>query len=576
MKLKKTCISRFVATAVAVMLLMSSTSVFASNSTGSDKYTWNESSKTMILDGIVKTDGHLNLPGGSTIKLKSGTTNKLGSIRCEGDLTIESDDSAALIIANTSCTNPYMTDHPGIIAKGVITLRNISLTDESKGNAIANISDGDFKGGVVIDHSIVEIKETGFNRNYGISSLDELKILYSTINVTSQFKVSGIDAFRNITTDHAEISINRSGIYSIVSTWYINLGRGQKIVSPVEGKVMRVDDDFKTYSWGRPIDTIVRPKSTDCEKVVITQTDGYSVTVNGNATKTETCYPGETVNIKTDLPEGKKFVKWSSDANLEFQDPESIVTSFTMIDKPVVITAEFEDDIKVSEEPKQDSKPSEVIADPVEAAKPLDKEEIADPVKEEHLASSSTASADKLEAAVQPKQASATPPAKQKVEVKSSKATSAFASSSTSTVKQNAASIPKVKKVTNTIKKKVITSVTKLDGRTIQTLTLKISGKDKCKLTSASTTMTNLEIPDTVTVGGKVYKVIGLASSSLNKAKNITTLTLGKNISTLTASNIKKCTKLKVVAVRGTSKVYSKIAKNLKKNKNVQVLRSAK
>lgn len=540
MSTRNTTVKRsFAAIIIASMLLFSCSSVFAANA---ENYTCNETSQVMILDGTVKADGNLNLPGGSTIKLTSGSVNQLSSIRCEGDLTIEADSKATLKITNESCTNPYISDYPGIIAKGVITIKNVNLVDSSKGVAITNISDSKFKGGIVLENSSITVKDSNFNKNYAVCSLGELSMIKSTLKVEGQYKVCGVFAFGNITTDNAEISINRSGQYSMATPMYINLGRGQKITSPSTGRVMRVSDQFRMYTWDRPVDTIVRESGELCDTVKITQTDGYPVTVIGKTTKNETGYEGEEINIVATEPDGKKFVKWTSESGVTFANPTSATTSFIMPGNEVVIKAEFEDI-------KKETKPNKT----------------SNNKKTETKASSVAKTETKTENKSQTKSSTAAP--------ESSNAKEAGATIVSSTPKASAAKASLVKKTISTInKKKVITSVTTLDGKTTQTLTLKVSGKN-AKVTGATTSTTELEIPSTVTAGGKTYKVTSVNSSVYKKLTKITKLTLGSNITSLTASSVSKCKKLNTIEVKGSTKTYNKIAKAFKKKTSIKVTR---
>ena len=72
----------------------------------------------------------------------------------------------------------------------------------------------------------------------------------------------------------------------------------------------------------------------------------HTVTVtNGTADKTEAA-AGETVTITANpAPSGKVFDNWSSSDSITFDDPNAEVTTFTMPDKAVSITANYTDDI---------------------------------------------------------------------------------------------------------------------------------------------------------------------------------------------------------------------------------------
>lgn len=67
----------------------------------------------------------------------------------------------------------------------------------------------------------------------------------------------------------------------------------------------------------------------------------YSVTVSGGTADKSSAAQGETVTITATVPDGKKFVKWTSEPAVTFEDANSAATTFTMPDKDVVVTANF-------------------------------------------------------------------------------------------------------------------------------------------------------------------------------------------------------------------------------------------
>ena len=70
----------------------------------------------------------------------------------------------------------------------------------------------------------------------------------------------------------------------------------------------------------------------------------FGVTVkNGTVTGTGKCVKGETVEIKANDLERKRFIKWTTDDGVTFDNPVSATTTFTMPAKAVTVSATYED-----------------------------------------------------------------------------------------------------------------------------------------------------------------------------------------------------------------------------------------
>ena len=71
----------------------------------------------------------------------------------------------------------------------------------------------------------------------------------------------------------------------------------------------------------------------------------YAVTVDGGvADKTEYA-ENDTVTITATVPDGKKFVNWTSNDSVTFADASAVSTTFAMPGKTVSVKANFEDDV---------------------------------------------------------------------------------------------------------------------------------------------------------------------------------------------------------------------------------------
>ena len=66
----------------------------------------------------------------------------------------------------------------------------------------------------------------------------------------------------------------------------------------------------------------------------------YAVKVNGGTADKEKAKKGETVTVKTTVPEEKVFINWTGDG-VEFADATKLETTFTMPGKDVEVTANF-------------------------------------------------------------------------------------------------------------------------------------------------------------------------------------------------------------------------------------------
>ncbi|MBR2187411.1 MAG: hypothetical protein IJ857_08745, partial [Lachnospiraceae bacterium] len=83
----------------------------------------------------------------------------------------------------------------------------------------------------------------------------------------------------------------------------------------------------------------------------------FGVTVkNGTVAGTGKCVKGETVEIKANDLERKRFIKWTTDDGVTFDNPVSATTTFTMPAKTVTVSATYEDipnsDVIVKKAPK--------------------------------------------------------------------------------------------------------------------------------------------------------------------------------------------------------------------------------
>ena len=61
------------------------------------------------------------------------------------------------------------------------------------------------------------------------------------------------------------------------------------------------------------------------------------------------------------------------------------------------------------------------------------------------------------------------------------------------------------------------------------------------------------KIPDTVTVDGVTYKVTKVANNTFSGNKNVTSVTIGKNVTSIGKNAFKNCTKLKSVNIKSTT-----------------------
>ena len=65
----------------------------------------------------------------------------------------------------------------------------------------------------------------------------------------------------------------------------------------------------------------------------------HTVTVVGGTADKASAAPGETVTVTATVPDGQGFAQWASDDGVTFAEAQSTVTTFTMPDKPVTVTA---------------------------------------------------------------------------------------------------------------------------------------------------------------------------------------------------------------------------------------------
>ena len=67
-------------------------------------------------------------------------------------------------------------------------------------------------------------------------------------------------------------------------------------------------------------------------------------------------------------------------------------------------------------------------------------------------------------------------------------------------------------------------------------------------------------VPDTVSVGGVTYKVTSIMDKAFSKNKKMTTVTIGKNVTSIGKNVFQNCTNLKTVTIKST--VLNKIGAN--------------
>ncbi len=80
--------------------------------------------------------------------------------------------------------------------------------------------------------------------------------------------------------------------------------------------------------------------------------------------------------------------------------------------------------------------------------------------------------------------------------------------------------------------------------------------------TTDKTTRKTLTVPSTVKIGGKNFRVISIGTSAMNGAKNLTTLKLGANITTIGAKAFYGCSKLSSVTIYSTKLVTARTGAN--------------
>jgi hypothetical protein len=77
---------------------------------------------------------------------------------------------------------------------------------------------------------------------------------------------------------------------------------------------------------------------------------------------------------------------------------------------------------------------------------------------------------------------------------------------------------------------------------------------------STDTKAKSITIPDTVKVDKVTYKVVSVADNAMQKNKKVTTITLGKNVTSIGKNAFKGCTSLKTVNIKSSS--FTKIGAN--------------
>ena len=537
---KKNIASILTAVFVAVFTLFSSVTASAAT------YYSPEVTSSVYSGNIIENVNDPNLQivadPGSTLTIVG--TNTVGSIQCEGNLSIVGDKNSSLTVVNNQYESPYMTGYPGIVAKGTITLSNLSFTDASNGTAIADVSGS--SGSINISNCNVNI-ENSSGRLYGIRSIEGISITDSNLNINTSYTEAGLFAFKDIVVNNSTVSINQSGKYTAASVSGIKLGRNQKVDSAKIGIV----NDTLMFPNGKEISTVVNNGAYACGRLDIgISTVSYSVNVVGGSAQYPDGYEGEEIIVTADEVEGKRFVKWVSSDPVTFYQSNAFSTSFEMPAQDVTIEAIFEDIESVPEtttssaikiNPEVDS----ITLDPVT---PNYSNQSSNAVTAS--ASGSTGSAGGAGGG-----GAATP-------VANASNVSSTDDSITETTVNNDGTRLEVTLTDETI----VTIVKDADGNISSSLTYAISEDDDSVILSGfETTGSTLTIPSKITVDGDEFPVTRISPAAFKGNTSIKVLTIGKNVTEIGKSAFSNCRNLKTVYIEGK---LSSVGKNAFKSIN--------
>jgi uncharacterized protein YjdB len=95
---------------------------------------------------------------------------------------------------------------------------------------------------------------------------------------------------------------------------------------------------------------------------------------------------------------------------------------------------------------------------------------------------------------------------------------------------------------------------------TVKVLSADVQNPTVSYINSTDAKAKTITIPDTVTVDGVTYKVVSVADNAVQKNKKVTTITLGKNVTSIGKNAFKGCTSLKTVNIKSSS--FTKIGAN--------------
>ncbi|SDB02801.1 chitobiase/beta-hexosaminidase C-terminal domain-containing protein [Eubacterium oxidoreducens] len=113
------------------------------------------------------------------------------------------------------------------------------------------------------------------------------------------------------------------------------------------------------------------------------------------------------------------------------------------------------------------------------------------------------------------------------------------------------------------------TKTKKETSKVVKGVTYKISGSSAV-VTKVSSSQSSVTIADTVTIGGKTYKVTKISDKVFVGNKKIKSITIGKNISSIGKQTFKGASKLKSVTIKGNS--LTSIGKKAFKGVNKKVI----
>ena len=115
------------------------------------------------------------------------------------------------------------------------------------------------------------------------------------------------------------------------------------------------------------------------------------------------------------------------------------------------------------------------------------------------------------------------------------------------------------------------TSVTVGSTVTYKNAKYRITGKNTAEFVGIVKGKT-VNIPDTITVGGKVYKITSIAANACRDNTKITKLVIGKNVKKIGKEAFRNCTKLKSINCKTKLLKAGKVKKNAFKGVNKKVV----